>query len=101
MPSVMDSQGAVNEMLERCAIELWATDNRVRGEGEDDWDALGWADRRDYRLMVAAVLKEAGVDAPTIQEIHDAARPAGAVVHDAPLPQYSGSYGEDPLGGVW
>lgn len=75
-PSQGTSQGELNDLLERCAVELWATDNRVRGMGEDNWDALGWADRRDYRLMAAAVLKEAGLDeVPTVESIHVAARP--------------------------
>jgi hypothetical protein len=74
--SVMDSQGAVTERLERCAIELWAVDNRVRGEGECNWDALGWGDRRDYRWMAAAVLREAGLgrDTPSEGAIDAAAR---------------------------
>lgn len=72
--TVMDSQGAIDERLERCAIELWAVDNRVRGMGEDNWDALGWADRRDYRWMAAAVLREAGVlGVPSEDEIGRAA----------------------------
>lgn len=69
------SQGELHELLERCAVELWVTEHLVeRCDGPLVWDELGWADRRDYRLMAAAVLKEAGVDGiPTMTEIRAAA----------------------------
>lgn len=77
MPPILQlSQGQLDQRLERCAVALWAIDSRLHDAHEDDWDALGWGDRRDYRLMAAAALRVAGVNVPTEEKIRAAADPS-------------------------